>query len=170
MSRHTSRVLDSFPEPRLPLRDRLMILRRHLDDPELRAWGSALAAGRTSVDAPEHPAIEWIGGSRGWPPYWGRVWGLRLLLHVGEGGGGADRSHPEVQDATSGALRDESWRVREMALKVIARHEIDADPGVIVELLEDPVDRVRVQAARALGFDAPPPPTDGGRSTGRAGA
>jgi hypothetical protein len=49
--------------------------------------------------------------------------------------------------AVSIALRDESWRVREMAAKV-ARHLVgDALPAV-VELRDDPVPRVRAAAQR----------------------
>ena len=50
------------------------------------------------------------------------------------------------------ALDDESWRVREMALKVITRHGLDDPEQRIVKLLEDPSERVRLQARRALGI------------------
>jgi HEAT repeat protein len=52
------------------------------------------------------------------------------------------------------ALRDESWRVREMALKVVARHDLQAASERVDELLTDPSARVRAAASRtrrALG-------------------
>jgi HEAT repeat protein len=49
------------------------------------------------------------------------------------------------------SLDDESWRVREMALKVIARHGLDDPTGKVDRLTEDPVERVRSAAWRALG-------------------
>ncbi|MDO8338469.1 MAG: hypothetical protein Q7T15_09480 [Microcella sp.] len=68
-------------------------------------------------------------------------------MHVGvDAGSGA---------AVASALGDEAWRVREMALKVVARHELVVDEAALVELLGDPVLRVRAQAARALGLRAP---------------
>jgi hypothetical protein len=78
--------------------------------------------------------------------YWLRVWGARGLLWA---------LNDETADgATVGAVRralgDEHWRVREMALRVVARHELgDALPAV-VELREDPVPRVRTAAARTV--------------------
>jgi HEAT repeats len=48
------------------------------------------------------------------------------------------------------ALGDDHWRVREMACKVIARHQVgDALPAV-ARLRDDPVPRVRAAAARAV--------------------
>lgn len=44
--------------------------------------------------------------------YWLRVWGARGLLWAWDDLAG---------DAIDVALRDEAWRVREMALKVVAR-------------------------------------------------
>lgn len=48
------------------------------------------------------------------------------------------------------ALADDAWRVREMAARVAARHQIDAALEVLVMLREDPVARVRAEAARAI--------------------
>jgi len=73
--------------------------------------------------------------------YWLRVWAVRGLLWAWD-----DGALPAVEVA----LRDEAWRVREMAAKVVARHLIgDALPAV-ADLREDPVPRVRSAAARAL--------------------
>ena len=48
--------------------------------------------------------------------YWFRTWGARGLLYVWD-----DSALPAVVEATS----DEHWRVREMAAKVVARHQVD---------------------------------------------
>jgi HEAT repeat protein len=56
-------------------------------------------------------------------------------------------------DAAAGSIIDatthESWRVREMAAKVIAAHGLDEAFDSLVSLLDDPVPRVRAAAARA---------------------
>lgn len=52
--------------------------------------------------------------------------------------------------ALTGALADESWRVREMAAKVVARHLVGAALPQVVVLGGDPVPRVRSAAARAV--------------------
>ena len=57
-------------------------------------------------------------------------------------------AHPEIVIDT---LTDDAWRVREMALKVVTRYDLDDPHGRVAELLEDPVERVRLQAKRALG-------------------
>jgi HEAT repeat protein len=48
------------------------------------------------------------------------------------------------------ALDDEAWRVREMAIKVVARHRLSAALTAVAELQQDPVARVRDAASRAL--------------------
>jgi len=48
------------------------------------------------------------------------------------------------------ALHDDAWRVREMALKVVARHRLDETLTAVAGLQEDPVARVRTAASRAL--------------------
>lgn len=53
------------------------------------------------------------GGVEG---YWPRVWAARGLLHAWD-----DSALPEIVAATF----DGSWRVREMAAKVIAAHRLD---------------------------------------------
>ena len=86
-----------------------------------------------------------LDGSARDDTYWLRVWGARgLLWAMDESADGA------AARAVRRALGDEHWRVREMALKVVARHEIgDAMPAV-VELREDPVPRVRTAAVRTV--------------------
>ncbi len=73
--------------------------------------------------------------------YWLRVWGIRGLLWAWDDG---------ALDAVLTALGDESWRVRDMAARVVARHVLgDALPAV-AELRADPVARVRAAATRAV--------------------
>jgi hypothetical protein len=73
--------------------------------------------------------------------YWLRVWGARGLLWAWE-----DVATAAVVDA----MRDESWRVREMAAKVVARNLIGDALPVVAGLTNDPVARVRTAASRAV--------------------
>jgi HEAT repeat protein len=73
--------------------------------------------------------------------YWLRVWAARGLLWAWDATAGP---------AITTALGDEHWRVREMACKVIARHQVGAALSVVAELRDDPVPRVRTAAARAV--------------------
>jgi hypothetical protein len=73
--------------------------------------------------------------------YWGRVWGARGLLYVYD---------ERADDAIIAALRDEHWRVREMAAKVIARHQLGAGLTAVAALRDDPVPRVRAASERAV--------------------
>jgi hypothetical protein len=81
--------------------------------------------------------------------YWLRVWAARGLLWCWDGAVGAVLSGA-AGHALSVALDDEAWRVREMVLKVIARHRLDADLDKVAALQDDPVPRVRSAAHRAL--------------------
>ena len=81
------------------------------------------------------------GGEGGPAGYWARVWALRGLLYVFE-----ERAVPSVVAATT----DPAWRVREMALKVIARHRLDEALEAAARCQVDDVARVRAGAARAL--------------------
>ena len=105
------------------------------------AWSEGLLSGDIVDDDPRYPDISWLKGTIGWPAHWSRVWGARALLHLGP-------AHPETVLAATG---DESWRVREMALKVVAAHRLPDPTGLVDALVDDPVERVRVQAWRALG-------------------
>jgi hypothetical protein len=80
------------------------------------------------------------GGLEG---YWPRVWAARGLLHVWD---------DVATDAIIAATTNESWRVREMSAKVIARHRVAPAIDAVVPLLDDDVARVRSAARRA--FDA----------------
>ena len=73
--------------------------------------------------------------------YWPRVWAARGLLWTWD----------DVALASLvRALADDSWRVREMALKVVARHRVDEALTAVAACQDDPVPRVRSAAARAL--------------------
>lgn len=88
------------------------------------------------------PPARWAvqGGAPG-PDYWLRVWALRGLLWLWD-----DRA----TSAVVGALDDDAWRVREMGLKVVARHRLDAALPAVALRQQDPVARVRQAAQRAL--------------------
>jgi hypothetical protein len=73
--------------------------------------------------------------------YWLRVWGARGLLWAWD---------DAAVSALLGALRDEHWRVREMAAKVVARNRVGAAFDALGPLCEDPVPRVAQAAQRAL--------------------
>jgi len=78
------------------------------------------------------------GGKGG---YWPRVWAARGLLHAWD-----SRATAAIIRATA----DDSWRVREMAAKVIARHRIGDAFSAMSRLRDDDVPRVRSAAERAV--------------------
>ena len=78
------------------------------------------------------------GGASG---YWPRTWALRGLLYAWD---------TSVEGAVRTCLDDESWRVREMALEVVARRCIDAALEAVALLQHDDIARVRAAAQRAL--------------------
>ncbi|MDT7539944.1 MAG: hypothetical protein QOI82_3529 [Actinomycetota bacterium] len=75
--------------------------------------------------------------------YWLRVWGARGLLWNWD---------VRAVGSIRTALRDDAWRVREMAAKVVARHVVDEVQPEVAELLHDPIPRVRAAASRALAL------------------
>lgn len=88
------------------------------------------------------PPARWVvTGEASGPPYWLRVWAARGLLWAWD-----DVALPSVETA----LRDEAWRVREMTLKVVARHQLEDTLLTVVDLQNDPAARVRAAASRAL--------------------
>jgi HEAT repeat protein len=117
-----------------------------------RRGREAFAAGCVRLlegDDSDVPLIQLLGGrSAPWAlarepaqRYWFRVWAARGLLWAW---------HDSATPALRAALRDEAWRVREMAAKVVARHLVgDLLPEVVV-LRDDPVPRVRAAATRAV--------------------
>ena len=88
------------------------------------------------------PPARWVvEGGDGGPDYWLRVWAARGLLWVWD-----DSALPAI----SMALRDAAWRVREMAARVAARHQLGEMLQELEHLLDDPSPRVRVAAERAV--------------------
>jgi hypothetical protein len=88
------------------------------------------------------PPARWVvTGAPSGPPYWLRVWATRGLLWAWD-----DAALQSIEVA----LNDDAWRVREMALKVVARHRLEDTVLTVVELQEDPAARVRAAASRAL--------------------
>ncbi len=86
-------------------------------------------------------ATKFLDGEQRIDTYWLRVWGARALLWAWDSSG---------LDAVSAALADEAWRVREMALKVVARHRLGGLLPAVARLRDDPVRRVRAAAERAV--------------------
>ena len=81
------------------------------------------------------------GGEGGRAGYWPRVWAARGLLHEWD---------PVATAAIIGATRDDAWRVREMAARVIARHKVGDALDAVAALRADEVARVRASASRAV--------------------
>ncbi len=88
------------------------------------------------------PPARWVvTGAQPGPAYWLRVWALRGLLWAWD---------DVALQSVKAALVDDAWRVREMALRVVARHGLDEVLSSVVDLQEDPSGRVREQASRTL--------------------
>jgi HEAT repeat protein len=88
------------------------------------------------------PPAEWtLTGEPAGPSYWLRVWAARGLLWAWQ---------DDALEPLLAALDDEAWRVREMALRVVARHRLDDALTKAAHLQDDPVARVRAAASRAL--------------------
>jgi HEAT repeats len=75
--------------------------------------------------------------------YFLRVWAARALLYAWD-----DSAQPAVLTA----LADESWRVREMAAKVVARRRLGDALPIVAGMHDDQVARVRAAAARATAI------------------
>lgn len=106
-----------------------------------------LGGGAAEVDAElvvtlGGPPARWVvTGEPSGPDYWVRVWAVRGLLYAwGE----------EAIPAVLAALGDDAWRVREMAAKVVARHQVDDGLELVAGLQTDENARVRSSASRAL--------------------
>jgi hypothetical protein len=112
------------------VRDCIAILNGHsFDDDFLRVIGGPSA--ETVLD-------DRAGGVHG---YWPRVWAARGLLHVWD---------DVATDAILESTTNDSWRVREMSAKVIARHRVKPAIDAVVTLLDDDNARVRAAASRAF--------------------
>ena len=73
--------------------------------------------------------------------HWPRVWAMRAFLYAWE-----DSATRVVIEGAN----DESWRVREMCAKVVARRRVVDAFDAVATLGNDPVLRVRTAAQRAL--------------------
>lgn len=73
--------------------------------------------------------------------YWLRVWAARGLLWAWD-----DEAVPPILNA----LRDDAWRVREMATRVVIRHHVGDALPIVKRLRNDPNARVRKAAERAV--------------------
>jgi HEAT repeat protein len=106
-----------------------LLIGQRVDDDFLRAIGG--------------PAAETVleGRAGGLDGYWPRVWAARGLLHAWD---------DVATDAIIEATTNDSWRVREMAAKVIARHHVTPAIDAVVTLLDDKNARVRAAANRAF--------------------
>lgn len=94
------------------------------------------------LEALAGPAAEkFLDGADHDDTYWLRVWGARGLLWAWDDGAAG-----EIRLA----LDDDAWRVREMALKVIARHRLGGLLPDVADAQNDAVPRVRQAAVRAL--------------------
>ena len=102
-------------------------------------------ADRAFVFAIGGPAAESILGPhpRQDQRYFLRVWAARALLYAWD---------DSAQDAVLAALADESWRVREMAAKVVARRRLGDALPIVAGMNDDQVARVRAAAARATAI------------------
>ena len=89
------------------------------------------------------PAAEQVldGREGGRDGYWPRVWAARGLLYAW-----SDDAAPVI----IAALGDDSWRAREMAARVVARHRLGEALDAVAALRGDPVPRVRAAAERAV--------------------
>jgi len=81
------------------------------------------------------------GGAGGRHGYWPRALAARGLLYVWD-----DAATPVIIHA----MRDDAWRVREMAAKVIAKHRVGEALDAVSALRDDDVARVRAAAERAV--------------------
>lgn len=83
-----------------------------------------------------------LGGAEGGVSgRWPRTWALRAFLYAWDS---------SAEPAVLVCLSDESWRVREMAAKVVARRHVGDALEQIAVLQNDQVPRVRAAAQRAL--------------------
>ena len=108
---------------------RALLAGRDADPRLILALGGRPARWAAGFDEPPGPA------------YWLLVWAARGLLWVW-----ADEATPSI----IGALRDDAWRVREMATRVVIRHRIRDALPIVKRLRTDPNARVRRVAERAV--------------------
>jgi HEAT repeats len=104
---------------------------------------SGAEADEETLQALAGPASAHIleGGEGGLAGYWPRVWAMRGLIYAWN-----ESAAPVVIAGAS----DESWRVREMSARVVARHQVSDAIEEMAVLRDDDVPRVREAAERAL--------------------
>lgn len=95
-----------------------------------------------------HAAMELTraGPAKADQSYWAPTWAARGLLHAWD-----DSRAGEVAEAIEVALAHGHWRVREMAAKVAGGHGLGQSADALARSARDPVPRVRIAMARALG-------------------
>jgi len=88
------------------------------------------------------PPADWVsnGGEAG-PDYWLRVWAARGLLYAW---------HGSARGAVRSALEDEAWRVREMAVRVVAERGLREERATVEAMCHDDSARVRSAATHTL--------------------
>lgn len=106
-----------------------MLAGREADPKLILALGGRPARWAAGFDEPAGPA------------YWLRVWAARGLLWAWD-----DEAVPSILNA----LRDDAWRVREMATTVVIRHHMGDALPIVKRLRNDPNARVRKAAERAV--------------------
>lgn len=136
-------------EASAPPRDRIRAVAQEYGEPVVAGWCILLLAGAGPAAVPREAATA-LGGRHAQAlladahpdqQHWWRVWGARGLLYAW---------HDTARATLWAALDDEAWRVREAALRVVARRRLDEHPQSVADRLEDPVRRVRAAADRAL--------------------
>jgi HEAT repeat protein len=89
------------------------------------------------------PPADWVRtGVEAGPDYWLRVWAARGLLYAW---------HGSARGAVRSALEDRAWRVREMALRVVAERGLGEERAAVEAMCHDDSARVRAAATQALG-------------------
>ena len=98
------------------------------------------------------PPARWVfTGEAPGPDYWLRVWAVRGLLWAWD-----DAALTSIVTA----LSDDAWRVREMALRVVAKHRLSDAATAVASLRDDPNSRVASAASRTLARLHTSSPTD----------
>lgn len=123
-----SRACEQFGQAEVVRRCLDLLAGRNEDHELLVILGAAHAQQLIAKGIPEAEA------------YWVRVLAARGLLWAGPGHG---------TNELRAALLDDSWRVREMTCKVVARHRVGDLLEAVTPLENDPIPRVRAAAARA---------------------
>ena len=122
-------------------------------------WCAGLLSGEIALDDARRPHLAWLGGKGAvrfvddpqadpsGRSYWPQVWAARALLYAW-----VEPPPPVAVAAVVGALGHDSWRVREMAAKVVCAHQVAEAAEALLPAVTDDVPRVRAAALRALGL------------------